>query len=280
MRRVPSLTAEPPSLEAWRARNPDDEHLAGTAARDAWKRFRRRRSAYHEVTKALLARQQGLCGYCEQRLSNSDGTPILHAAQVEHVRPKHGGPGRVLDWQNLMLCCNGGTGPHHDDDSLPPPGAETKAKLSCGQAKGERHLEPGCDPRTLPWREPIVTIGLSGRMRARHDACRRAGIDPRALEDTIDRLNLNCERLRMRRRAIALALSKEMRHLWLEALRITTRTETETIAILQHYVGEQLRPDGHGHLRRFWTTERQYRGELAEAWIREHPSELHFEQPP
>lgn len=276
MKRVPSLTAEPAALAAWRAEDPDGE--GGTEAGKAWERFKgEARHAYTELVQALLDRQQGLCGYCEQRLTDDHGTLVFGDYQVEHVLAKSGGIGRSLDWTNLMLCCGGGTYKHSKDPTRHVSGAGGAVNESCGQAKGSLALGAGCDPRMLPWHEPIVTIALDGRMRARRDACERAGIDPEVLDQTIDeRLKLNCERLRAHRQALAMDLVEWVTEVWKEALRESRLTEEESLPILVQFAGGRLRPDAHGHLGQFWSTTRHYLGELAEAWIRDNAKLLRF----
>lgn len=278
MKRVPTLDGEPSDLAAWRAANPDDERSTSSDAKGAWDRFRSSGGAYRQVLAQLLARQQGLCGYCEQRLSENDATLVFNDYQVEHVLAKSGGAGRVLDWHNLMLCCGGGTWPHHKDDSRHLPQHGSTANVSCGQTKGDADLHPGCDPRAFPWSEPIVAISLDGRMRANKDACRSASIDPKALQQTIDEvLGLNCERLRMKREKLVAQTITWFVEL-LEAIipLASNLSEGEAASIRKQLVGGRLCPDAHGHLNPFWTTERLYLGELAEAWIRDHAASLHF----
>ena len=53
----------------------------------------------------------------EQRLVDGAGALISNDYQVEHVEPKSGALGRVLDWRNLALACGGGTYRHHQDPS-------------------------------------------------------------------------------------------------------------------------------------------------------------------
>jgi uncharacterized protein (TIGR02646 family) len=279
MKRVPTLDGEPSELAAWRAANPNDAGSTSTDAKGAWDRFRSAGGAYRQLLAQLLARQQGLCGYCEQRLSETNGTPVFNDYQLEHVLAKSGGDGRVLDWHNLMLCCGGGTWPHHKDDSRHLPGHGGAANVSCGQTKGDGDLHPGCDPRTFPWREPVVGIGLDGRMRANEDACRGANIDPNALQQTIDEvLGLNCERLRMTREKLVAQTIQWFVDLLEAMLALSSNLpETEAASIRKQLVGGRLRPDAHGHLNPFWTMERLYLGDLAEAWIRDNAASLHFD---
>ncbi|MEX1363567.1 MAG: hypothetical protein AB1Z98_10595 [Nannocystaceae bacterium] len=109
MKRVPALLAEPIGLAQWRAEHPADDHAAGDDATDVWERFRSSGDAYQQLLQDLLQRQQGLCGYCEQRLTKDGGDPVHADYQVEHVQAKSAAAGLALDWNNLMACCGGGT---------------------------------------------------------------------------------------------------------------------------------------------------------------------------
>ncbi|MCA9560747.1 MAG: TIGR02646 family protein [Myxococcales bacterium] len=67
-----------------------------------------------EVKAALSRDQRGLCCYCMRRLD-------LATARIEHWAPKSKHPDRALDWQNLLLACDGhaGEGPEaHTCDVL------------------------------------------------------------------------------------------------------------------------------------------------------------------
>lgn len=279
MKPLPSLTGEPEGLAAWRASNPDDDRATGLDAKNAWNRFRDSGDAYREVLHALIDRQQGLCGYCEQRVTKNDGTLEFQDFQVEHVLAKSSGPGRVLHWRNLMLCCGGGTYPHFKEKpSRHLPGKGAEANLSCGQAKGDSEFDEGFDPRAFAWREPVVFVELDGRMRADEDACRRAGLDPMRIDGAIELLKLNCERLRVARQHVAMNIVGWFVPLLEELLRLSPGLHDSTASSMHaQMVGGRLGPDIHGHLQPFWTTERLYLGELAERWIHEHARELHFE---
>ncbi len=278
MKRVPTLATEPSDLAQWREEHPEDRAATGSDARGAWDRFKSSGDAYRQLLAQLLAHQHGLCGYCEQRLSKDDGTLVVNDYQVEHVLAKSGGAERVLDWHNLLLCCNGGTWSHHRDSSRHLGGHGSAATVSCGQAKQDAELRPRCDPRGFPWDEPVVTIDLLGHMHAEADACRRADIDPELLQQTIDDvLGLNCERLRMARENTVTAITQWFVEIVEEVLRLAPHLPPdEARRIREQLVGGRLRPDVHGHLQRFWTTERLYLGELAESWIRAHAASLGF----
>jgi uncharacterized protein (TIGR02646 family) len=275
MKRVPMLDEEPTELARWRADNPQDDGATGSHAKGAWDRFRRS-GAYRALVDRLLTRQQGLCGYCEQRLSQRDGTLVVNDYQVEHVLAKSGGPGRVLDWRNLMLCCWGGTWGHHKDSTRYTPSARGTSNMSCGQAKGDADVVGPCDPRLLPWQRAIVRVDVDGHMKPDEDACRHARIDPERLAHVIEVLGLNCERLRVARRNTIQNLDHWLKDLLEEVFDANHLPADKLAQAFRLHVEGRLRPDRHGHSRRFWTTERLYLGDEAEAWIRDNAPLLHF----
>ena len=272
MKRVRPLLAEPQALAAYRRRHPRDAQAPGSEAGKVWERFRKDRAQPKKaVQQELLDRQQGLCGYCESRVSlESSGTLIVEDQQIEHVLAKSGGPGRALDWTNLMLCCQGGTGLQLGQPNGPaattssPPGAPKPTTVSCGHAKGELALAPGCDPRTFPLSPRLVSVDLQGALVVDAAACQAAGIPPAALQTTIDDiLALNCTRLKAARQQVAASLRATLLQLLQET------TEDQQRAGLELLVAARLSPDTFGHLRSFWTTEREILEPQAEHWLQQ-----------
>lgn len=185
--------------------------------------------------------------------------------QLEHVVPESGERPVTLDWANLMLACGGGTYGHHRDHTRYA-GARG---MSCGQTKDDESLPPGCDPRTFdPW-HPVVRVDLDGTMRPDPAACDRAGIDPDALQRTIDSvLRLDCERLRTAREERLRIIVGEQ----IPALELLAESSPNLDPAARHTIavalaGAELGPDAVGHLRAFWSTRRQYWGVAAEAWL-------------
>ena len=277
MKHVPRGPAAPPAMAAYVAAHPTDTNATGTDAGKAWERFRND-EAYGELRQALVTAQRGLCGYCEQRLTQGDGGLFVNNQQIEHMLAKTGGPGRVLDPSNLMLCCGGGcyrekdrsyfdSVRHYDGD----------ANVSCGQRKGDGDLGVGCDPRTFPGTPSLVNVALDGKITANDVACRAAGVDPIVLNDTIKRvLNLNCERLRVAREKRLRAITEEF--LWLagELFKRTTLPDAARLSVGESLVEGRLAPDTHGYLRAFWSVERQYLAPWSESWIRKNAQRVGF----
>ncbi len=58
------------------------------------------RKVKEKVKESLLREQYGLCCYCMKRIDR-------HNSHIEHFRPQSKYPSLVLDYQNLLLSCNG-----------------------------------------------------------------------------------------------------------------------------------------------------------------------------
>lgn len=160
---------------------------AATHPNDSWDHFRDFDSgeSYREVREQLRDDQGGLCAYCERK-------PHESKEQVEHFVPKST-PGQnwALDWDNLLMVCDGGSQGKH-----PRP-----ANLSCDQhrnhweqthATGQNPLNPlqlDAFPSRFTFRKSDYTIQPSDPS------------DNEALE-TIKILNLNCPRLVDQREAL------------------------------------------------------------------------------
>ncbi len=268
MKRVPRPKESPEGLRDYQAVHEADVAASGRDAKAAWDRFRSD-PTYKGALQVLLGAQQGLCAYCERRLTRESGHLQGIDRQIEHVLSKAGGAGRVLDFDNFVLCCSGGSQRERDPRYLDPDrhyqGGEN---VSCGQAKGEQDLPVGCDPRLFPWLPSVIEVGIDGKLLASPGACAQEGIDPKDLQQTVDEiLNLNCERLRVPRSKIAGNVQRWILEI-LEAVPTDSGSLPEEVQQwLCAAVGERLRPDCHGQLHGFWSTERHYLEPWASAWI-------------
>lgn len=275
MRKVPRLLASPPKIATYVANEPADAIATGKAAGPAWDRFRDD-DAYKELRDALVARQQGLCVYCEQRLTRSDGTLEEMDQQVEHVLAKSKAAGRVLDWSNLALCCGGGTWKHHTDPSRYAVASKKGANESCGQRKDDDELPHGLDPRAVATHERFVTVDLEGVMLADRAACPRVGLDPDEVNEVIEFLNLNCERLRLARQQVRKDTTEWYVPLLRELLDGTHLDPGQQAQMMELMVAGRLQPDAYGHLRAWWTTIREALGAPADRWISANLAVLHY----
>jgi len=265
MKHVRALFAEPVLLAKYRSDHPSEDQRPADEATATWEGFKTAQAAYKQVLDELVKAQQGLCLYCEQSLVDASSKLIPNDYQVEHVRPKSGAAGRVLDWRNLALACAGGTCRDHQDPTRKHTFADD---ISCGQRKDDRDLPQGCDPRTAPLLDPLVEVGLDGRISCNTQSCMKAGVSRKDVEDAIALLNVNCERLRKARQdtgnhvrsffvAILELLEEHSPHL----------TDAQWKQQVDLLVAGQLQPSPAGALHRFWSAERHALGLAAEAWL-------------
>lgn len=256
MKRVRSLSSEPPLLATYRANPAAGAQRPASAAKEVWARFRKRApDAYRELVEELARRQQGLCVYCEQRLVDEQGALIAERYQVEHVLPKSGAVGRVLDWTNLALAC-WGTG-------------SSGADKSCGAAKGDRALPAGCEPRAIPLLKPLVDVGIDGKLIVNAANCALAGLSPQDVEDTIAILNLDSDdsdRIRKPRQDAGDVTRTTVTQL-LQALVAANVAEAQQQQAFEELIASRLGPNAAGSILPFWSAERSALGAPAETWI-------------
>lgn len=79
------------------------------------KKARRKREEWEDLStdpkRGPLLRQRkadeqgGLCGYCECRLTEADGTLRRGCSQLDHVLPRHPFEDLIFEWDNLILSC-------------------------------------------------------------------------------------------------------------------------------------------------------------------------------
>lgn len=261
MKHARALPNQPPLLQQYCTNHPNEPLRPVGEAGAAWETFKADQAAYTEILDWLTHAQQGLCIYCEQRLVDAAGALVPMDYQVEHVIPKTGAVGQVLDWKNLALACCGGTYPHHDDHSRK---YMTKENTSCGQQKDSSVLP--CDPRSMPLLAPLVKVGLDGKLEVDAAHCAAAGALQDKVDDAIKLLNLDCERLRKARQSIGDDVRSWFVFM-LEELVSTQLTPVQQQDLLDLLVARRLQPDPQGNLPRFWSTERCAIGEPAESWL-------------
>lgn len=261
MKFVRALAAQPPLLQQYNANHPDQALRPASEADATWTTFKADRLAYGEVLDHLTQVQQGLCCYCEQRLVDLSGKRVALDYQIEHVLPKSGAVGRVLNWQNLALACCGGTYPYHQEHSRQYQDAEN---ISCGQMKGDKAL--ACDPRNLPLLEPLITVGIDGRLNVDAKRCVAAGVSQTDVRDAIKLLNLDCERLRKTRQDIENGIRTWFTELLATFASSQLEVEQQRDAV-ERSIALRLQPDAQGNLRRFWSAERSALGDAADPWV-------------
>lgn len=266
MKKVRPLQTQPPLLAAYVAANTAATQATGTQAGKAWEAFRTDdRSAFTELLAELAAVQRGLCLYCEQRVTLSTGFLVPLDYQVEHVLPKSKGPGRVLQWGNLALACQGGTSSAHKDPSrfTAPPSANT----SCGSKKDADDLPPCGDPRAFASFARLTKVDTLGIISADVNECIAAGVNVAVINDTIALLNLNCERLKLARGRVAAELNEWLLQILDVLMNDPHVTAADRQNTLAGFVSTRLQPDVNGHLRAFWSVWREKLGPAAQVWV-------------
>ncbi len=114
--------APPPRFAHWRAGQPNPEYAALQSPEK------------DEVRAGLCAEQGHLCAYCQQRIA-----PVVGEMKVEHFVAQSVGPGRALDWRNLLGVCLGQSEPAAQDERL-----AASRDSYCDTARGNRplHVDP------------------------------------------------------------------------------------------------------------------------------------------
>jgi|688.fasta_scaffold551296_1 uncharacterized protein (TIGR02646 family) len=258
MKHVRSLQSEPGLLGEYRGLPQSGANRDARYATEVWKRFKTRNpDAYKELRDSLASQQQGLCMYCERLLVEPmSGTLIQDSYLIEHVLPKSGAAGRVLDWRNHALSCW--------------IRYASKQIKTCADRKWHHDLPPRCDPRQLPLIPGLLEVSSEGLLRPNAQHCDAFGLQCQDLEDTISLLNLNAEPLRKKRQ-----IARDMlRQSYTDLLRALLESGADVAAITQaqrDFIASRLQP-ANGFLKPFWTAERCGLGALAETWIRENAS--------
>lgn len=264
MKRVRVLPSQPPLLQQYCANHPNELLRPIHEAGATWDTFKANQAAYCELLDWLTLAQQGLCIYCEQRLVDAKGVLVPLGYQVEHVMPKSGAVGQVLDWRNLALACCGGTCRHHAEFSRK---YKSKEDISCGQKKDASVLT--CDPRNMPLLDPLVKIDLNGKLEVNVAQCATIGVAPVAVDDAIELLNLDCERLSKARQDIGDNVRSWFVFM-LEEIATPQLTPLQQQSALDLLIASQLQPDPQGNLPRFWSAVRSAIGEPTESWLNVH----------
>ena len=220
------------------------DYLAVENRNPSWDGFRSHDGgeAYRELRGALVDLQHELCAYCEIGLT-------AQHIQVEHVIPQSRGKANALDAANMTACCLGGTKSSPDSEQYLRPVPENR---SCGEAKGDKAIPTGVDPRELPALPALTRVDFRGRIEADTAACASCRISADRVNETIAMLGLNVKRLRAARARRWRGLGKR----WGDH-----RNDAE---VMRKAARLELLPADDGRLRRFFTTSRSYFAPLSE----------------
>jgi uncharacterized protein (TIGR02646 family) len=233
-----------------------------------WDEFRNHNGGidYASVKRAIFADQGQLCAFCETRIESTDGQK--HLQRIEHFHSKSDtdtSHNWTLDWQNLIGVCLGGSGLDNDRSLFPAP-----QNLSCDAYKGhlieKSKLPVECEglllnPLLLPAFPCLFDLDKpTGELRPNVNACEQVEIaDNRCasvvelVQNTIDVLNLNCDRLNKQRLAVLHGYERRIKQARLK----NDRTIFQTLA--QRWFGQ--------HWPAFFTTRRILLGSHAEVHL-------------
>ncbi|MBN6075396.1 TIGR02646 family protein [Aggregatibacter actinomycetemcomitans] len=177
-----------------------------------WKLLRENNREIYTEIKELIFKDQGeICAYCEQDFSCLEEDDDYITRMVEHFHPKRdiaSDKNWALDWNNLLGCCTGGS--EADGTEFPRPN-----NLSCDKYKEialpnindvEGEL---INPINMPAFPCLFNINeFTGELFSNEENCKSFKFpinnkkDTKELvENTINILNLNCDRLLRKRKA-------------------------------------------------------------------------------
>jgi uncharacterized protein (TIGR02646 family) len=242
---------EPGALADFRNRFASQSNSPG------WREFRKNTERRSAVLRQLEADQRGLCAYCEIRLTDATG----HG--VEHFIPQAAStPDRdlSLDWNNLLITCRGGIDPEAAQGETSSDDAPRSViQRSCGDAKSYFSAEDQfLNPLDIPPFPNLFRINtLDGTLSADQSGCTTAKIPIEIVEQTIEKLGLNVQRLKNNRHVVMESLSRALEE-WETDGQVNDPFDDEE-SIAEDFFG-----DGSSHWPPFFTTIRSYLGDGAE----------------
>ncbi|EAP96545.1 hypothetical protein [Vibrio splendidus] len=185
-----------------------------------WRQLKDNSDANNALKVNAIKKTGGLCVYCEQKLiAKTD-------YQIEHFHPKKGNdnsdfgdgvPNRAIEWGNLYPGCLGGTAKvvdfttQDDLDFRTNAKYKNKGRLTCGQRKGDVEPEGNfISPRDLNNKSPIFSFNdFDGSVSLNIKACISQGIPVEVAKNHLTKLNLDSQRLKDARFALASSLRSE-----------------------------------------------------------------------
>jgi uncharacterized protein (TIGR02646 family) len=245
MKNVLKSLPEPQELVDYRAR------FARAPNPRGWNGFKADPRRREPIKNQLRADQRGLCAYCESTLFQREES-------VEHIILRWMDHSRELDWNNLLLCCDGGSKPLPEGLSDFRQPAQSSQDKSCGHAR-LGNPAPILDPLHLP---PFPCLfrfrSETGEICPDENACRTGAIDANLAGQTVTVLGLRAGRLNRARYAV---LDEILRQLASDGA-----APAFSPARAQEIAAEQI--PSTGHLPAFFTTIRWALGAGAENHLR------------
>ncbi|MGR5176872.1 hypothetical protein [Vibrio mediterranei] len=201
---------EPELLKIFRLENPNA----------TWRQLKSNSDVNNALKLNAIKKTGGLCVYCEHKLvAKTD-------YQIEHFHPKKGNdnsefgdgvPNRAIEWENLYPGCLGGTAKVADFTTQDDLDFRTNAKyknrdrLTCGQRKGDTEPQGNfISPRVLDNKSPIFSFNdFDGSISLDTEACIAQNIPVEVATNHLTKLNLDSQRLKDARLALASSLRSE-----------------------------------------------------------------------
>lgn len=242
---------EPHRLETFKAAKPQN----------SWEQFTSDKNRKVCVQERLKSDQSGLCAYCEINLLEKDAAGDADF-RVEHFHPKSDtstGHNWHLDWRNLLGCCHGGSQSKVTSSTT----RFTSPDHSCDVPKGDKNLDgiilnPLTDVPAYP--SIFKCDRTSGKLTAHSENCISANIPGAKVQQTIDELRLDAERLNRFRRTVLNKLNSDLQVLIQSGLTLPQAQSR----LSQIY----LRKDHNQHWPAFFTSIRSYLGTKADEHLR------------
>lgn len=243
--------AEPQLLATYKVATPQN----------SWEQYTKKKNRKVLVQDRLKSDQSGLCAYCEINLLEKDSAGDADF-RVEHFHPKSDtstAHNWHLDWQNLLGCCHGGSQSNVTSSTI----RFTSPDHSCDVPKEDKNLDgiilnPLTDVPAYP--SIFKCDRTSGKLTAHSENCISANISDAIVQQTIDELRLDAERLNRFRREVLNKLNLELQSLTQSGLTLPQAQSR----LSQIY----LRKDGNQHWPAFFTSIRSYLGTKAEEHLR------------
>jgi uncharacterized protein (TIGR02646 family) len=228
---------------------------------NSWKSFKGNKPDDARADKNLMLQdQEGLCAYCEANIGDLDP----YQQSVEHFHDKSDDSNLLnhnwgLDWQNVFAVCKGG---ETEGATYPTPD-----NLSCDRHKEYRKDIPAaCEGYLLNPLDIIASPALfefnkaTLHLKPNLVACQsftpihnHHSTVEELVQNTIDILNLNCQRLIDSRQQVLNAYNKEI-----EKMRLVNN-QNGPAQLAQHWFGNKW-PS-------FFTTRRSLLGQHAEDYL-------------
>ncbi|CAK2713061.1 MULTISPECIES: retron Ec78 anti-phage system effector HNH endonuclease PtuB [Vibrio] len=191
---------------------------------DTWDNFRNNNSKDAKVIKKkIFGEQNYICAYCEIDLTEANVHE--HHRRVEHFNSKSGWvvgnaqPNWHLDWNNVVGVCIGGTDRDSTEQFVMPDNKSCdsyKEHLETNHGEGKKWIGKVVSPLEVSLSSNMFNYCKAyGKLEVNVDEANSKSFSynnfatsSELLESTIEKLNLNCDRLNLARREVHISFEK------------------------------------------------------------------------